>query len=94
LAVSDFVTVKQAEVLHEAVHKVLKEGIHRNGASIDWVYRGGEFQNYFRVYDREGQPCFVCGTKIQRILVGQRSTHFCPKCQKLQGAASLGKLGE
>jgi formamidopyrimidine-DNA glycosylase len=84
LAVSDFVTVKQAEVLHEAVRKVLKEGIRRNGASIDWVYRGGEFQNYFRVYDREGKPCSVCGTKIERILVGQRSTHFCPNCQKLR----------
>jgi formamidopyrimidine-DNA glycosylase len=84
LAVSDSVTVKQAEALHGAIRKVLKEGIRRNGASIDWVYRGGEFQNYFRVYDREGKPCPVCGTKIQRIVVGQRSTHFCPKCQKIR----------
>ena len=84
LAVSDSVTVQQAEALHEAIRKVLKEGIRRNGASIDWVYRGGEFQNYFRVYDREGKPCPVCGTKIQRIVVGQRSTHFCPKCQELR----------
>ena len=81
LAASDSITAKQAEALHEAIRKVLKEGIRRNGASIDWVYRGGEFQNYFRVYDREGKPCPVCGTKIQRIIVGQRSTHFCPKCQ-------------
>jgi formamidopyrimidine-DNA glycosylase len=87
LAASDSVTTKQAEALHEAVRKVLKEGIRRNGASIDWVYRGGEFQNYFRVYDQAGKPCPVCGTKIQRILVGQRSTHFCPKCQRLQSAA-------
>jgi formamidopyrimidine-DNA glycosylase len=84
LSGSDFVTIKQAEALYEAIRKVLKEGIRRNGASIDWVYRGGEFQNYFRVYDREGKPCSVCGTKIQRILVGQRSTHFCPKCQKIR----------
>jgi len=84
LAVSDSITVKQAEALHEAIRKVLKEGIRRNGASIDWVYRGGEFQNYFRVYDRKGKPCPVCGTKIQRIVVGQRSTHFCPKCQMLR----------
>jgi formamidopyrimidine-DNA glycosylase len=84
LAVSDSVTAKQAEALHGAIRKVLKEGIRRNGASIDWVYRGGEFQNYFRVYDREGKPCPVCGTKIQRIVVGQRSTHFCPKCQELR----------
>jgi formamidopyrimidine-DNA glycosylase len=84
LAVSDSVTAQQAEALHGAIRKVLKEGIRRNGASIDWVYRGGEFQNYFRVYDRAGKPCPVCGTKIQRIVIGQRSTHFCPKCQELQ----------
>jgi formamidopyrimidine-DNA glycosylase len=81
---SDSVTQKQAEALHEAIRKVLREGIRRNGASIDWVYRGGEFQNYFRVYDREGEPCHVCGTKIERITVGQRGTHFCPNCQALK----------
>ena len=83
LAMSDSITVKQADALHEAIRTVLKEGIRRNGASIDWVYRGGEFQNYFRVYDRAGKPCPVCGTNIERIIVGQRSTHFCPKCQTL-----------
>jgi len=81
LAASDSITAKQAEALHAAIRSVLKEGIRRNGASIDWVYRGGEFQNYFRVYDRAGKPCPTCGVKIQRIIVGQRSTHFCPKCQ-------------
>jgi formamidopyrimidine-DNA glycosylase len=81
LAVSDSVTAKQAKMLQDAIRKVLKEGIFRNGASIDWVYRGGEFQNHFRVYDRKGKPCPRCGTKIERILVGQRSTHYCPKCQ-------------
>lgn len=83
LAASDSVTAAQAEALHAAIRKILKEGIRRNGASIDWVYRGGEFQNYFRVYDRAGKPCPTCGTEIQRILVGQRSTHFCPACQAL-----------
>ena len=82
LAASDSITAKQAEALHAAIRSVLKEGIRRNGASIDWVYRGGEFQNYFRVYDRAGKPCPTCGAKIQRIIVGQRSTHFCPKCQR------------
>lgn len=81
LATSDSITAKQAEALHAAIRSVLKEGIRRNGASIDWVYRGGEFQNYFRVYDRAGKPCPTCGAKIQRIIVGQRSTHFCSKCQ-------------
>ena len=81
IAASNSVTAQQAEALREAIRKVLKEGIRRNGASIDWVYRGGQYQNYFRVYDREGKPCPVCGTEIQRIVVGQRSTHFCPQCQ-------------
>jgi formamidopyrimidine-DNA glycosylase len=83
LAASDLITVEQARVLQEAIYTVLKEGIRRNGASFDWVYRGGEYQNHFRVYDRAGKPCPVCGTSIERILVGQRSTHLCPMCQRL-----------
>ncbi|MFN8411118.1 MAG: DNA-formamidopyrimidine glycosylase [Anaerolineales bacterium] len=75
---------KQAAALHQAIRDVLKEGIRRNGASIDWVYRGGGYQNYFRVYDREGQPCLTCGTIIKKMTVGQRGTHICPKCQVLE----------
>ena len=86
LAASNSITMEQASALREAVRKVLKEGIRRNGASIDWVYRGGEYQNHFRVYDREGKSCAVCGTQIKRITVGQRGTHYCPECQ-LQSAA-------
>ncbi len=82
LALSDSVTPKKAERLHAAIQATLEEGIRRNGASFDWVYRGGDFQNYFRVYDREGEPCPVCGTPIQRLVVGQRGTHICPHCQK------------
>lgn len=84
LAVSNSMTNKQVAALHAAIRKVLKEGIRRNGASIDWVYRGGEFQHFFRVYDREGQPCPVCGTEIRRIVVGQRGTHICPQCQMVR----------
>src|SRR5581483_4608168 len=82
LALSDSVTIKKAEKLHTAIQSVLQEAIRRNGASIDWVYRGGEFQNHFRVYGRDGEACPVCGTIIQRIVVGQRGTHFCPHCQR------------
>jgi formamidopyrimidine-DNA glycosylase len=81
LSLSDSVTKKQAKDLRQAIRKVLEEGIRRNGASIDWVYRGGDFQNHFRVYRRTGEPCPVCGTTIERITVGQRGTHFCPQCQ-------------
>lgn len=82
LALSDSVTAKKAERLHAAIQATLEEGIRRNGASFDWVYRGGDFQNYFRVYDREGEPCPVCGTPIRKLVVGQRGTHICPHCQK------------
>ena len=71
----------QAGRLLESIRAVLQDGIRRNGASIDWVYRGGDFQNYFRVYQRTGQPCPDCGTPVERIVVGQRGTHFCPNCQ-------------
>ena len=75
----------EAARLLEAIRAILQDGIRRNGASIDWVYRGGDFQNNFRVYQRTGQPCPVCGTPVERIMVGQRCTHFCPVCQP-QGA--------
>jgi len=78
------VTRNQAGALHAAIRTVLKQGIRRNGASIDWVYRGGEYQNYFRVYDREGEPCIVCSRRIQKLVVGQRGTHICPNCQKIR----------
>ena len=81
LRLSDSLTKAQASGLHKAIRLVLTQGIRRNGASIDWVYRGGEFQNDFRVYGREGQPCPVCGTIIRRLVVGQRGTHVCPHCQ-------------
>jgi formamidopyrimidine-DNA glycosylase len=79
-------TQQQATRLLESIRTVLRDGIKRNGASIDWVYRGGDFQNYFRVYQRSGEPCPVCGTPIARITVGQRGTHFCPYCQPVLGS--------
>jgi len=74
-------TQTQAAVLLESIRSVLQAGIEAHGASIDWVYRGGEFQNQFQVYQRKGEPCYRCGTTIERIVVGQRGTHFCPQCQ-------------
>ncbi len=73
----------QGQALLAAIRAVLEEGVRRNGASIDWVYRGGSFQNHFRVYQRTGKPCLTCGTPVERITVGQRGTHFCPHCQKM-----------
>ena len=80
---SDYLNQDDAERLLCSIRDVLREGITRNGASIDWIYRGGDFQNSFNVYQRTGEPCLKCGNLIERCVVGQRSTHFCPKCQPL-----------
>ncbi len=89
LTIASTLDIKQAERLWHSIRQVLEEGIQRNGASIDWVYRGGDFQNYFQVYHRTGETCPVCGTTIERIIVGQRSTHICPTCQPLKHAGQV-----
>jgi len=81
LTLSDTISLEQAEKLLGSIRSVLEEGIRRNGASIDWAYRGGDFQNNFKVYQRNGKSCINCGTLIQRTTIGQRGTHFCPHCQ-------------
>ncbi|MDK2980719.1 MAG: formamidopyrimidine-DNA glycosylase [Chloroflexota bacterium] len=78
---ADSLSQPQAARLLDAIRSVLSEGIRRNGASIDWVYRGGDFQNHFRVYGRGGESCPECGATIERLVVGQRGTHICPNCQ-------------
>jgi formamidopyrimidine-DNA glycosylase len=80
---SDTLTFEQTERLLSSIRQVLHDGIRRNGTSIDWVYRGGDYQKYLRVYQRHGEPCTECGTLVQRIIVGQRGTHICPNCQQL-----------
>ena len=79
---SDTLTQDEARALWRSVRHILNAAIKHNGSSIDWVYRGGEHQNHFRVYDRAGEPCFNCGAPIRRITLGGRGTHFCPHCQR------------
>lgn len=83
LRLANSLTLKEAARLLAAIREVLTLGIAHNGASIDWAYRGGEFQNHCKVYQQTGSPCPRCGTPIQRTTVGQRGTHYCPNCQAL-----------
>lgn len=80
---SNTLSPNESETLWLAIRSVLQAGIAANGTSIDWVYRGGGFQNHLLVYGRSGLPCQTCGTLIEKIVVGQRGTHFCPVCQPL-----------
>jgi formamidopyrimidine-DNA glycosylase len=72
--------------LHAAILKVLGEAIDAGGSSVsDYVDvdgRQGSFQVRHNVYQKTGKPCPRCGTPIRKILVTQRGTHFCPRCQK------------
>ena len=79
--VSDTLSRADAEKLYYAIREVLEMGIEKFGASLDWIYRGGEFQNHFNIHRRKGEPCPVCGTTIEKTSVGQRGTYFCPHCQ-------------
>jgi formamidopyrimidine-DNA glycosylase len=69
-----------------SVKEVLHEAIALGGSSIsDYVDADGEegfFQLQHRVYGREGEPCLVCKTAIKRVVIGGRSSHYCPRCQK------------
>jgi len=76
---------EHAEALRDAVVAALEAGIEAGGSSID-DYRDargekGSMQNEFLVHTREGEDCPRCGAKIVRIVVGGRSTYFCPSCQ-------------
>lgn len=82
---SDSLSSEQAEALLRSIRKVLQAGIKNQGTSIDWMYRGGDYQQYLLVYGQEGQNCPQCGTIVKRIKLGQRSTYFCPSCQPQPG---------
>lgn len=67
--------------LWKALRAALRHGIKTSGASIDWIYQGGSFQDELQVYGRSGEPCTTCGEEITRIIVGQRGTYLCRSCQ-------------
>lgn len=77
---------ERAERLAHAVRAVLLEAIEKGGTSLrDYVQADGtlgSFQNDFRVYEREGEPCPGCGRPIRRIVLAGRATYFCGTCQR------------
>jgi formamidopyrimidine-DNA glycosylase len=83
-------SLDKAEIkrLHSGIRQVLKKGIRNRGASIR-NYRcpdgqTGTAHEEFAVAHREGQSCPRCGGKIARMVVGQRGTYYCPRCQPLK----------
>ena len=73
-------------VLHASLQSVLRAAIQLGGSSVsDYVDAAGVrgfFQLEHRVYGKRGEPCSVCGAPIRRTVIGGRSTHACPRCQR------------
>jgi formamidopyrimidine-DNA glycosylase len=86
LAIASRLNAARVERLHRAIRETLTLAIEHRGSSIsdyvDGAGQRGEFQLLHRVYGREGEPCANCGKAIQKIVVAQRGTHYCPRCQK------------
>lgn len=77
---------KELTRLHRALQEVLRAGIEAQGSSLqDYAPPTGgkgSFQEEFQVFRRGGLPCFHCGAAVTRIVLAQRSTHYCPSCQE------------
>ena len=78
---------KEMRKLLASMKKIVKQSVLKGGTTFDGKYVGvdgfaGGFQNDLKVYGRAEEPCLICGTKIERIKQGGRSTFYCPACQK------------
>lgn len=87
LSKADTLSPEEIQNLHRSIQNVLRSAISDKGASVDTYIRPegqlGLAQFNFQVAHRGGKRCLVCGTLIERILVRNRGTYFCPKCQTL-----------
>lgn len=72
--------------LVENLQRVLRRSIETGGSSIsDYIApdgSDGRYQDERRVYGRRNEPCLACGARIRRIVIAQRSAHYCPRCQR------------
>jgi len=79
-------TRAEVERLVRAVRAVLRQAIRAGGTTLRDYLRADGSPGYFRqrlyVYERAGRPCRRCGTPVRAIAQGQRSTYYCPSCQK------------
>ena len=72
----------EVAALRDGVRKALRRGIARGGATLyDEAFAGGEMQEEFTAYGREGEPCNRCGTPLVKTVVGGRGTTYCSACQ-------------
>ena len=77
---------RECDALAEALRLVLERGIETGGSTVDDFVgpdgSDGSFQQEHQVYQRDGQPCLRCGRELKRVVLGGRSSHYCPGCQR------------
>jgi len=85
-SISSRIRKKKLAKLYDSAREILERAIEARGSSISDFVDGsgvrGEYQNSHLVYGRGGQSCKRCGAKIKREIIGSRSAHFCPRCQR------------
>ena len=83
---SNSLTAQEARKVHDETIKVLGEAVEKGGSTIRTYTNAfgedGTMQEFHQVYDKTGQACSRCGAIIEKIQLGGRGTHFCPKCQR------------
>jgi len=89
---ADALSPEEVQTLHHCICRVLGAGIGSKGASVDTYIRPegglGTAHFDFKVAHRRGEPCPVCGSTVERVLVQNRGTCFCPRCQSLRSGRS------
>jgi formamidopyrimidine-DNA glycosylase len=82
------VSLSQEEIqaLHGSMKRILKKAVQKRGTSfsdyVDAAGKKGSFQDFLKIYGRQGKPCISCGGIVERIVVAGRGTNFCRACQK------------
>ena len=88
--ISNTLSRRESKALHRAIRKVLLRGLANLGTTLGTGHanfysvgkRTGRNKDELQVFRRTGQPCPRCHKPVKRLIVGQRSTHICPQCQK------------
>lgn len=93
LRVASTLTQDEVERLHDSIITVLSEAIEHRGTTLRDYRSGlgdaGENQHRLHVYGRANAPCVTCGTLLERLVVAQRGTVHCPRCQPLTQPGTL-----
>ncbi len=79
-------TARESQLLFQGIETVLRKGLEAGGASernyVNAIGEAGNYQKFFKVYAKQGNPCPICKTPIKKITLAGRGTFFCPQCQK------------